>query len=404
MKHDMNSDESALAGARVIDLTHMVAGPLCTKCLAEYGAEVIKIERPGSGDPARSMGPFLNDTPGTDTSGLFSYLNTGKKSVTLNLKDPAGVQLLHELIRNADVLVENFEPRVMPSLGLSYEAVKEVNPRLVMTSLSNYGQSGQYTNYKGYPLNLLAMGGVMNLTGDPRREPLAMGGMQAEFVGASYAFLSTLMAVYLQRAANIGQHVDVSIMESLAANLERTTIAYSFLGVVSHRGTGRFFNGYPWGIFPCKDGHLFIIPGAGNLPNLALMVENPGLAEDPLFTDRDRRLEHPEEFDPLILPWLMEHTRDEIVELAAELRMPFAAVVTVDELMRSPQLKERDYFVEVDHPSGRFRYPGPQFKMSETPAKAVRAPMLGEHNVPIYSGMLGHSGDDLVRMREQGVI
>ncbi|MBE0481330.1 MAG: CoA transferase [Dehalococcoidia bacterium] len=394
----------ALSDLRVLDLTHLVAGPYCTKFLADFGAEVIKIEKPGDGDGARRMAPFYQDVPSIENSGLFMYLNTNKKSITLNLKSPDGVKLLLQLVREADIVVENFQPRVMPGLGLSYESLREVNPDLIMTSISNYGQSGQYRDYKAYGLNIMAMGGLMNITGETNREPLAIGGMQVEFVGGLYGLISTLMAIFFRNMTGAGQHVDVSLMESVAANLERTTIAYSFLGAISYRGTGRFFNGYPWGIFPCKDGHIFIIPGPGNMPNLALMVEQPDLVEHHLFKDVYTRMEHPELFDQLIVPWLMEHERNEIVELATDLRMPFAPVVSVDELLINRQLLDREYFTEIEHPAGKFKYPGLPFRMSESSSASGRAPLLGEHNQEVYVRKLGYAEEDLVRFREQGTI
>ncbi len=192
----MVKQERALSGVRVLDLTHYIAGPYCTKMLSDYGADVVKVERPGLGDAARSLGPFLNDEPHPEKSGLFLYLNTNKKSITLNLKSATGVSILKELVKQSDILVENFSPRVMPSLGLDYKTLKKINPGLVMTSISNFGQTGPYRDYKATDLNIWGLSGILYECGEPNREPLKMGNNVSEYVAGLYAALTTLSALY----------------------------------------------------------------------------------------------------------------------------------------------------------------------------------------------------------------
>jgi len=191
-------EERVLADLRVIDLSHFVAGPYCTKLLADFGAEVIKVEKPGQGDGARTLGPFCHDDPHPEKSGLFLYLNTNKKSITLNLKTETGVGILKQLVTDADILVENFEPRVMPSLGLSYEVLKQMNPKLVMTSISNFGQTGPYRDYKATSMTMFAMGGAMAITGDEHR-PLSPWGSQAEYMAGLVGFQATMIAIFPSR-------------------------------------------------------------------------------------------------------------------------------------------------------------------------------------------------------------
>ena len=398
-------EEQALSGLKVLDLTHFIAGPYCTKLMADLGAEVIKVERPGQGDGARALGPFLGDEPHPEKSGFFLYLNTNKKSITLNLKSQTGVRLLKELARDADVVVENFEPRVMPSLGLSYEELKRINPRLVMTSISNFGQTGPYRDYKATDLTLMALGGPMAITGDEDR-PLKPGGSQAEYMAGLLGFSATMIALLWREETGLGQHVDLSIMECVSGNLEGATTEYPYLGISRRRLMQRFTYGHPMGLYPCKDGYVIIIPGLGKMESMAMLLGDPSLVEHELFKSSRLRQQRAKEFDELfLLPYLREHTRREVFEQAQELRMPFGYVMGIDELLEDAHLQARGFFAKVEHPlMGEVTYPGPPFRMEETPWKAARAPLMGEDNEEIYCQRLGYTKEDLVKLRERGII
>jgi len=398
-------EEQALSGLKVLDLTHFIAGPYCTKLMADIGAEIIKVERPGQGDGARALGPFSKDEPHPEKSGLFFYLNTNKKSITLNLKTETGVGLLKELAKDANVIVENFEPRVMPSLGLSYEELKGVNPRLVMASISNFGQTGPYRDYKATNLTIMALGGTMAITGDEHR-PLKPGGSQAEYMAGLMGFSATMIALLWQEETGLGQHVDLSIMECIAGNMEGATTEYPYLGVIRRRMMQRFTYGHPVGLYPCKDGYVIVIPGLGGMESLAMLLGDPGLMEHELFQDARLRQQRAQEFDELfLLPYLKEHTKKEIFEQAQELRMPFGYAQTIDELLDDVQLQAREFFVKEEHPlMGDVTYPGPLFRMGETSWKAGRPPLLGEHNEEIYCQRLGYTKEDLVKLRERRII
>ncbi|MBI4300786.1 MAG: CoA transferase, partial [Chloroflexi bacterium] len=376
------------------------------KLLADFGAEVIKVEPPGTGDPARQEGPFQHDIPNPETSGLFLYLNTNKKSITLNLKTATGKKILKQLVKDADVLVENFEPRVLASLGLSYETLREINPRLVMTSISNFGQTGPYRDYKATNLTLAAWGGGIGAMGEAGREPVAMGGSQAEYMGGIVGYIATMGAVIGQHKDGIGQHVDLSIHECVASNLQSAEVSYVYMGMVRGRSRTRFTTGHPVGVYPCKDGYVNVTPGLGGMPSLALLIGRPELAEHEWFTNHRLRQQHAKEFDEqFLLPYLMTHGRHEIVDFAQTLRMPFTTAVTIDELLEEPQFQARNFMAEVEHPeAGKVVFPGTIAKLSETPGQVTRAPLLGEHNEEILGGRLGYSKEDLVRMRERDVI
>jgi len=396
--------ELALSEARVLDLTHYTAGPLCTKLLAGLGAEVVKIEKPGEGDGARRFGPFPKDEPHPEKSGLFLYLNTGKKSITLNLKTERGRKILRKLVEDADILVENFEPRVMSSLGISYPELKDINPRLVMTSISNFGQAGKYRDSRATNLTELAWGGALFLEGCVER-PVKMGGLRAEEMTGLVAFVATMAALYERDNSGKGQHVDVSIRECVASNLELAPVLYAYMGLIRKRGFGQLMQGHPVKIYPCKDGHVVVIPGLGATSRIALLIERPELVDHVLFTNAQERLARRDEFDAMILPWLMEHSKHEIVEKAQELRMPFGAVQNMREVVEDDHLKESNFFVEIEHPmAGKFKYPSAPFRMSESPPVLKRAPLLGEHNEEIYCNKLGYGKKELVKLRELGII
>jgi CoA:oxalate CoA-transferase len=396
--------DGALSGLRVLDMGHHIAGPFCAKLLACLGAEVIKVERPGGGDGVRRIGPFPGDIPHPEKSGLFLYLNTNKKGVTLNLKTKTGVKILQELVKDADILVENFEPRVMSGMGLGYDSLEKVNPRLIMTSISNFGQTGPYRDYKAANLTEMAMGGLMYVTGQADHEPLRTGGSQAEYHGGLNAFVGTLTALYYRDFTGVGQHVDISLMESLVSILEYKTVMYSYQGAIAGRWYSRHPFSWPHGdIYPCKDGYVAIPPQV-MWNDFGNWLGRPELG-DLKFLSLRSRLEHAGEFDGLLISGLKELTREEVFHRGQEVRFGTGYVANAHDLVRDRHLMERDFFVELDHPeAGKLTYPGLPFKLSETPGRVQRAPLLGEHNVEIYCDRLGYTREDLVRLRETGII
>ncbi len=397
--------EKALTGVKVLDLTHYIAGPYCTKMMADYGAEVIKIEKPGSGDEARRLGPFLGDAPHPEKSGLFLYLNTNKKGITLNLKSETGRNIFRDLVKGSDILVENFSPRVMPGLGLDYERLEKTNPKLVMTSISNFGQAGPYRNYKMTEIVADAMGGWSMIIGHPDREPLKPGGNQAQFVAGLFGSIASASAFYGRELTGAGQHIDISIMDAVLYIQMNLTSVYSYDGTITRRYGNRVAP-FPSGILPCKDGYIGVITvTAQKWPALCEWMGMPELVDDPRFRTATDRAEHIDELDAIIISWLMEHETEELFREGQKRGLPFGIPASSRMLLDSRHLKERGYFVEVDHPmTGKIRYPGAQVKMGDLPYELKRAPLLGEHNEEIYGKRLGYSKDDLVRLREQGVI
>lgn len=392
----------ALSHVRVIDLTHYVAGPYCTKLAAGFGAEVIKIERPGTGDPMRNVGPFYSGRQGLERSIPFLYLNTGKKSITLDLKTEAGVEILQSLIKNADVLVENFAPRVMPSLGLSYETLRAINPRLVMASISNFGQSGPYRDYLADEMQLYAMSGAMYVTGEPDKAPLGPGLALCQYSAGLRAYVAVLLALFERDRSDEGQYIDVSILEGTLDHIENRLCNYFERGQVSRRGSHVFS---PWGLYSCRNGYVAVVGAPFRHWNRgAEMFQEPRLLDERYRHARDR-VAHRQEIDKLIQPWLDRHDKEEICHQAFKGGLAFGYLASFDEVLSSPQFAARDFFEEIDHPVvGRHTCGGAPFKMGSTPWRSGPAPRLGEHSDGVYGERLGYSAEKIASLRRDGVV
>lgn len=395
--------KGALNGVKVLDLGHYVAGPSCAKLLADYGAEVVKVERPDGGDPVRHLGPFAGDRPGDNRSLLFLNLNTNRKSITLNLRTADGQAILKQLIAWADILVENFSPRCLPGLGLSYDDLKQANQRLVMTSISNFGQVGPYRDYKATEIVLYALSGMMYISGAYDREPLKHGLPQAAYHAGLQAAYATLFALWYQRDTGRGQHVDVSIAECLSAELYQQM--YTYGGVIQRRAPKEGGSVYRF-LMPCKNGHISFTPvGSQSWEVFANLLDAPELKDPRFGTARGRAL-HAEALDEMMLPHARKRERDELFHTAQAWRFAFSPLQSPREIARDPQLEARGYFQAREYPGvGLIKYPGGPAKLSETPWSLRRqAPWLGQHNEEIYRGLLGYDSQDLVRLRELQVI
>ena len=396
---------SALNGVKVLDLTHYIAGPYCTKLLADFGAQVIKIERPG-GDPARDMPPFYHDERHPEKSLPFLYLNTAKRSVSLNLKSAQGIHILRELAKGADILVENFSPRVMPSLGLDFPTLRELNPALVMVSISNFGQTGPYRDYKATDMVEYALGGLMYIFGSYDREPLKHAFNQAQFKAGTNGAAAALMALYHQRSTGQGQHVDVSIQESVASALRDVTSNFTYFGAVRRRQPNH--SGDLTRLRAVSDGYILPNPGIGGRLNWNTVVEfleAPELDDDK-FRTPTARLENAEELGKILDRIFLSKNKMDIFYRAHQKRFIYGVIDSLEEVMASPQNLAREGFVEVDHPvAGTFRYPGAPVKLSETPWDGLQpAPTLGQHTQEVFSQRLGYTAADLEELSGMGVI
>lgn len=399
-------EKQALSGIKVIDLSQMVSGPYCTKLLADLGAEVIKIEPPGIGDPSRLEGPFPGNKPDLNSSGLFGYLNNNKKGITLNYKSPKGVDMIRQLIQEADILVENFEPGVMAELGMSYSDLKEINPRLIMTSITYFGQSGEYRNYKATELVAQSMSGWVSSIGEYGRPPLRAGGpiRLLDYITGTFAAMATMTAVIGRRKSGKGEHIDVSAVEVGMLQRAYPTVQDSFPNS-THKTPKRFV--MTPSIEKCKDGYIGITLLTGqHWQDFCCMTEMYDWMEDPRFILLTSRLQYKEIFQERMDEWLMRHTQEEIIALAKEWKVPLIPVPTFEDMLSFTQYVERGLFITVNHPKmGKVTQPGAPFHMSETPWKIKSAaPLLGEHTEDILGVQLGLDGSELQKMETEGVI
>jgi len=403
--------DRALSDVRVIDCSQGIAGPYATKLLADAGASVIKVEPP-QGDYARRLGPFPGDRPDPDASGLYLHLNTGKRSLTLDVSVPSGRVVLKKLLANADVFVCGERTSTLRDWGLTYDDLKPQFPDLVVAQVSPFGASGPYAGYDGNSLTAMAMSTIMYNTGEPGREPLATGGEPGEYIAGVQLWIGILAALENRDRNDGGDHVDVSMAEAVAAADEYNAAMYAFQGAIRRRYYSRHIFGYPNDIMACADGHVVVIPGAGGFPSplqpdtvspMALLLENPDLDKDPLFQQMGERMVRWRDFETLIAPYLSTHAAVEIVMTAQALRLPFAFVPTAADLLADEHLAERGFFARVPDPlDGDLVVPGAPFKMSETPLVIGPAPARGEANAELLLG-LGYEKPDLTVLSDQGV-
>lgn len=371
---------------------------------------MIKVEDPGCGDKARNHGPFPDDIPHAEKSGLFLSLNTGKKGITLNLSTDTGKDIFRKLIESSDVLVENNECGLMEDMGLDYKRLSSINPRLIMVSITPFGQSGPYNNYKAHHINACASGGEAVGIGHPDRKPLTMplslGGYQSG-VCAATAILAALIG---REKTQKGQYIDISEVEVWATlHVGTSALTYIYRGVTGiRRGIHAGYFRYPCTLLPCKDGYISMnAPQAEQWSRFLGLMGNPKWAENPRYRDRRAMEEqYPDEVDALLIPWLKQYTKQEILELCQKNRIPFAPVYNIGEVLDQPQLKQLDFFVDLEHPqAGRLKYTKGPCTFHKTDWQwESSAPLLGEHNEQIYTQLLGYSKQDLENMRRSGII
>lgn len=399
--------ESALGGTKVVELCQLVAGPYCTKLLSDLGAEVIKVEPPG-GDQARNLPPFFHDEPDPEGSGLFLYLNTNKLGITLNVHTATGKDIFLKLIEDADVLVEDNPPGAMEELGLDHESLKQINPRLIMASITPFGQTGPYRDYKAYHLNVfhgsgegyLTPGGVENMG----RPPLKVGNLVGEYDSGLNAAIAILAALYRRRRSGSGQYIDISKQESVMSLNRLDMPRWANEGEVITRAK----LGVPYGgALPCRDGYtVFVTWEVEQWDKLVDFMGNPEWTRDEEFKDYASRYQNGELINALLTEWLAGHDKEELYHQGQAAEVPFAMVYTPQDLADSAQLDERGFFTEVEHPrTGKIRYPSVPYKFSETPVQVQRpAPLLSEHNEEILTRRLGYDKEELSRLGMAGVI
>ena len=426
----MENELSALGDIRVLDLADE-KGLYCTKLLADLGADVIKIEKPG-GDPTRFIGPFYHDERDPQKSLYWFQFNTSKRSITLNIETSEGREILKKLVKTADVIVETYPPGYLDDMGLGYNILKEMNPNLILTSITPFGQTGPYRDYKATDMVAQAMGGIMYLAGFPEDPPNLLYGSQAYHMASVQATCGIQTALYVRELGGTGQHIDVSMQESVTIAQETAAQTYDLRREIRQRtGYSGLVPAHPgMGTFECKDGYVNIFMFTGQWLELLEWMESEGMAGDlkvkhqdvidklndylaifglvmdPEAYARFLKEEYPP-FDEHLRAFLKSHTKEELYNGAQQRRLQLSMVSTIEDLHKNPQLKALEFFVEVEHEElgDILTYPGAPYHLSDTPWRIrKRAPLIGEHNEEVYEEELGLLKTELIHLKENGVI
>ncbi len=401
-----SNENSALAGLKILDLSNH-RGQLCGRILADMGADVIKVESPG-GDEARQIGPYVDDEPHRDRSLFFWFYNLNKRSLTLDLKHPRGAELLMRLARGADLVIESFAPGTMDAMRCGWDALHAANPALILLSIAPFGQTGPYRDFDADDTVLAALGGMLYVNGWPGRAPVRPWGLQAYHASAYYAAIATMCALFARDRDGAGQWIDLSMQEATAAAVEHVAGSYFGAGQIEpRRGTlhwSRYFR-----VGKCRDGYIMHC-SLGDWTSLIQWVAGDGKAQDligPEWEDVQYRAAHAEHLFDVLDEWVADYGRDELLDRAQTLRLPYATVRNPEALLHDEQLQARGYFVEVEHPElGRtFRYPGAPYLFNGSPWNVRRRPpLVGEHTAEILRDELGLDAAEITALIAEGII
>lgn len=391
----------ALSGIRVIDLTRVLAGPYSTMILADLGAEVIKIERPGEGDDSRSYGPYQNGE-----SAYFMSLNRNKRSITLDLKQEQGKEIFHRLIEQADVLVENYRPGAMERLGLGYEQLREVNPRLVYAAISGFGHTGPYSGRAAYDGVVQAMGGIMSITGTEGGKPTRVGPSIGDLGAGLFGTIGILAALESRHQTGQGQKVDVAMLDCQVALLENAISRYLVTNEIPRPAGNRHSSIVPFEPFQTADGEVMVAAGNDTLwRKLCMAIEQPQLADDPRFLTNPLRSQHYGELKPVLDTAFAAKTSADWLAALERAGVPNGPINSVDQVIRDPQVLAREMIVSVQHPvAGKVTMPGIPVKLSDTPGSIrMAAPTLGQSTAEILQE-LGYTNEQIAEMRAKATV
>ena len=392
-----------LEGIRVLDLSRVLAGPYCTMVLGDLGADVIKVEQPGTGDDTRRWGP---PWAGTE-SAYYLCVNRNKRSITLDLKSEEGKIILTKLARDADIVVENFKVGTLDRLGIGYSDLSSVNPELIWCSITGYGQDGPYAGKAGYDFVAQGEAGIMSITGEANGEPMKVGVAVVDITTGLFSSNAILAALHARHATGQGQYIDSTLFTSAMAWLANVGSSYLTTGELPQRLGNAHPSIVPYQTFPTKD--LWIIIGAGNdrqFASLCRIIQREDLIEDPRFNDNPSRVENRDELIPILETVLRTRTADEWLEEISTAGIPCGPINTLDRVFEHPQAKHRNMVVEIEHPTaGTVKLAGIPFQMSGTPPAILRhPPLLGEHTEEVLGQDLGYDNGRIARLRESGVI
>lgn len=392
-----------LEGIRVLDLTQAYSGPFCTMNLADHGAEVIKIERPGIGDQTRGWGPMVNGE-----SGYYAYINRNKKGITLDLRSEKGKEIFRKLLETADVVCENYKVGVMERLGFSYEEMKKINPSIIYGSISGFGVNGPLSHRPCYDIVAQAMSGMMSVTGFPDGPPCKIGPSIADNYSGAYLCIGILMALYQREKTGEGQRIDVAMVDTLFSVMENLVVEYTIAGKTPHRAGNQDPSISPFDSFKAKDGEFVMGCGTDKMfAGLCGLMGREDLITNPLYSTNISRCEN---YLPglknIIEEWTTTKTVEELEELITGIQIPFGNILTIPEISNHPQIKARNMLIEVEQPKmGKISLPGTPIKLHGKPDTIEKAaPLLGENNFDVLNQILGLSQEEITNLKEMKVI
>lgn len=396
-----NTRNMALQGLKVIEMGQLIAGPFASKLLGEFGADVIKIEPPGVGDQLRKWRKIKDGT-----SLWWHVQSRNKRSLTLDLKQTEAQEIVRKLVSEADVLVENFRPGTLEGWGLSYEALKAINPRLIMLRISGYGQTGPYRDLPGFGVIGEAMGGLRHLSGYPGQAPVRVGISIGDSLSSLYGVIGVLLALQERARSGEGQEIDVALYESVFAMMESLIPEYDAFGYVREPAGSALPGITPSNSYPCNDGSYVLIAGNGDsiYKRLMSLIGRDDLGNDPRLAQNDGRSQHAELIDGAIAEWTTQRGRDEVIEALKSARVPAGYPYTAADIVSDPHYLARQMIEQVQTSVGPLKVPGVLPKLSRTPGRiGTGGPQLGEHNDDILAG-LGLSAEQVAGLRERGII
>ncbi|HYH40577.1 MAG TPA: CoA transferase [Burkholderiales bacterium] len=400
--------QGALDDITVLDLGQVIAMPMCTMLLADMGAKVIKVESRERGAERMSLGIPRQRDGKTERVHAAQYRERNKLAVTLDLKNPAGVALFKELVAKADVVAENFSVGAMARLGLGYEDVARVNPKIVYASITAFGQDGPYAKQRGYDMLSQAISGFMSINGYPDGPPTRAGQSISDYYAGMLCAFSIVSALRHRDRTGKGQHIDIALLDSMIVCLDNLGERYTVGGELLTRAGNVSFGGSSSGVYPATDGHVAIAAGTSTAvwQRFTKVINRPELATDPKYATTAARRERRDSVAAIIQEWSSARPKAEVVKALGDGGVPAAVVNNVAEMIADPQVKARDMFVDYDHPTyGPLKVTGTPLKLSETPGRVeTLAPEPGEHNEEIFVGMLGHSKDELTKWEAEGVV
>ena len=396
--------KGALNGVKVLDLSRVLAGPFCTMMLADMGAEVIKVEMPGKGDDSRAFPPYINDE-----SVYFMNMNRNKKGITLNLKAEEGKEIFRKLVKEVDILIENYRPGTMEKMGLGYEELKKINPKLVYGCVSGFGHTGPYSKRAGYDIVGQGMSGIMSVTGWADGPATRCGAPISDVAGGISLCAGVLGALHHATTTGVGQKVDIALVDTLVALMQNINMIYLATGRLPQRIGNRYESSYPYDTFPCKDGTDVVI-GCANDKFFNILCDfmgKPELKEDPRFARNVDRVANHEALRPIVVEWTMSMNSNEVVDMLLSKGVPTCPIYNIEQVTKDPQIAgDREMFIEREYPNvGKLKVTNTHIKMSETkPGFRTPSPTLGQHNEEILSGLLGMSAEEIAAMKDNKVI